>query len=87
MNKIEKILMPTDFSHCSQEAIDYAVSLAERLDATILLTHIFEPISYPLDFAMIEPLDDDQIKTVQALGRIARPLQQKGIKVVLCLAG
>lgn len=81
MNKMEKFLMPTEFSPCSQEAIDYAISLAERLNTTILLTHILEPISYPLNLGIIEPADDDPIKAVQALDRIAHPLQQKGIKI------
>lgn len=81
MNKIEKIFVPTDFSPCSQEAIAYAVFLAEQLNATILLTHILEPISYPIDFAMIEYADYDQMKTVQALDRIARSWRQKGIRI------
>lgn len=81
MNKIEKLFVPTDFSTCSQEAITYAAFLAGQLNATILLTHILEPISYPLDFAMIESVDYDQIKTVQALDRIARSWRQKGIQI------
>ncbi len=81
MDKIEKIFVPTDFSSCSQEAIDYAVFLAEQLNATILLTHVLEPISYPIDFAMIEYADDDRMKTVQSLDRIARPWRQKGVRI------
>jgi nucleotide-binding universal stress UspA family protein len=81
MNKVEKIFVPTDFSPCSQEAIAYAVFLAGQLNATILLTHVLEPISYPIDFAMIEYADYDQMKTVQALDRIARSWRQKGIQI------
>lgn len=81
MNKIEKIFVPTDFSSCSQEAIAYAVFLAEQLNATILLTHVLEPISYPIDFAMIESVDYDQMKTGRALDQIARAWRQKGIRI------
>ena len=34
-----KILVPTDFSECADNALAYAVSLAARLDATIHLIH------------------------------------------------
>lgn len=81
MNKIEKIFVPTDFSPCSQEAIAYAFFLAGQLNATILLTHILEPIRYPIDFAMIESADDDQMKTVQALDRISRSWRQRGARI------
>lgn len=81
MDKVEKIFVPTDFSPCSEEAIAYAVFLAEQLNATILLTHILEPIGYPIDFAMIESSEFDQMKASQALDRIARPWRQKGIRI------
>ena len=36
-----KILMPTDFSTAASNALEYAVELAEKLDATIDLIHIY----------------------------------------------
>lgn len=81
MEKVNKIFVPTDFSSCSQAAIAYAVFLAQQLNATLLLTHILTPLSYPLDFALIEYSEFDRVKASQALDRIARPWQQKGIQI------
>jgi nucleotide-binding universal stress UspA family protein len=35
------ILVPTDFSDCAQEALDYALKLAARLDAKICIVHAY----------------------------------------------
>lgn len=81
MNKIKKIFVPTDFSACSEEAIAYAAFLAEQVNATILLTHILEPINYPIDFAMIEAPEFDWMSAGQALDRRAFPWRQRGIQI------
>ena len=41
-NIIERILIPVDFSRCSDRAVTYAVRLAARLDASIELMHVVE---------------------------------------------
>ena len=41
--KIERILVPLDFSPASIEALDYAVSLAKQLRAAIHLVHVHPP--------------------------------------------
>src|SRR3569832_2122181 len=81
MNKINKIFVSTDFSPCSREALDYAVFLAEQVDATILLIHILEPPGYPIDFALIEYSKYEQMKAGRALDHIANPLRKKGLKI------
>ena len=35
------ILVPTDFSEYAQEALDYAVKLAQRLDASVCIVHAY----------------------------------------------
>jgi nucleotide-binding universal stress UspA family protein len=42
MTSIRRILVPTDFSDCSRDALDYALSLADRLGAEVHLVHVFE---------------------------------------------
>lgn len=42
MRPFSRILVPTDFSECSRAALDRAVSLAERLGATIEVVHVVE---------------------------------------------
>src|SRR6476660_342500 len=41
--KIEKILVPLDFSPASMEALDYAVWVAGQFRAAIHLVHIYPP--------------------------------------------
>jgi nucleotide-binding universal stress UspA family protein len=41
--KIERILVPVDFSSASKEALDYAVSLAKQFRAAIHLVHVYPP--------------------------------------------
>ncbi|MBN4054225.1 universal stress protein [Nitrospira defluvii] len=43
---IKKILVGTDFSSNSDQAIDYAVSFAEKFGAEILLVHVIESFAY-----------------------------------------
>jgi nucleotide-binding universal stress UspA family protein len=40
---IRRILVPTDFSEHSQRAIQYALTLAERMGASVDLLHVWEP--------------------------------------------
>lgn len=42
----QHVLVATDFSDCSVRAVDLAVDLAERFDATLTITHSWEvPVS------------------------------------------
>jgi nucleotide-binding universal stress UspA family protein len=41
---VRNILCPTDFSACSEHAMDFAVSLADRADATVTALHVIETI-------------------------------------------
>lgn len=42
--KIKKILVPTDFSEISINAIDYAAFIAKNCDAEVILLHVYESI-------------------------------------------
>jgi nucleotide-binding universal stress UspA family protein len=45
--KAKKILFPTDFSHCSDAALEYAATLARDTGATLLIVHVEEhPLAY-----------------------------------------
>ena len=39
---IQNILLPTDFSACSQRAVEYATTLARKLGAAVHLVHVLE---------------------------------------------
>jgi len=44
--KIERILVPTDFSEHSLAALKYAIELAREHDSEIVLVHVVEPLPY-----------------------------------------
>jgi universal stress protein A len=44
MTTISRILVPIDFEDTSQEALAYATMLAQRLDATLTLVHVFDDV-------------------------------------------
>lgn len=81
MDAIKKILVATDFSSCSQEAVAYALSLARQLDATILLTHVLEPIDYPIVLTTTEWSESDLLTGSRKLDYVAQPFRQNGIPI------
>jgi nucleotide-binding universal stress UspA family protein len=46
--RMRKILVPVDFSDCSQVAFDCGVGLAREFRSELLLVHVIDPICYPL---------------------------------------
>ena len=44
--RLQKILVPTDFSDYAAKALDYAIAFAERHQAEIILLHVVEPTYY-----------------------------------------
>lgn len=50
--KINKILVPIDFSDYSKSVLRYAVNFAKLFNAEILLIYVVEPVIYPPDFSM-----------------------------------
>src|SRR5678816_63017 len=44
--KLQKILVPVDFSDCSKKALQYAIPFAKQFGAELVLLHVVEP--YPL---------------------------------------
>jgi nucleotide-binding universal stress UspA family protein len=62
--KITDILVPTDFSACSEHALDYAVQIAERLDAKLHLLSVIGVPSYgvpELGVGITAPMIDNLI--------------------------
>ncbi len=73
--KITDILVPTDFSACSEHALDYAVQIAERLDAKVHLLSVIGVPSYgvpELGVGITAPMIDNMISDHQReLDRVA----------------
>lgn len=63
---LERILVPTDFSECSLEAVQYARVVSAQAKASIELLHIMEPISYGIDFTIESSHDREQKRKAAA---------------------
>ena len=53
MAKLNRILVPVDFSACSRAAIDYASFLAQITGASVDVLHVWEPALYPTPEAAV----------------------------------
>jgi len=49
--KIQRILVPIDFSEHSKNALKYAVPFAQKFKASIDILYVVEPTIYPADFS------------------------------------
>lgn len=45
--KLKQILVPVDFSECTEKALGYAVPFAKQFGATLTLLHVIEPTFMP----------------------------------------
>lgn len=50
MEKINKILLPTDFSEVAQNAFRYALKIADKFEVSVEVLHVVYPETEPLDF-------------------------------------
>lgn len=62
MIRFQKILVPTDFSQASKQALPYATELAKLHQAEVVLVHVMEIPHYPTLFEgtalVVPPIDD-----------------------------
>lgn len=86
---LERILVPTDFSDCSLEAVNYAGVVAGQSKASIELLHIMEPAYYGLDFTIEHPDDREQKRkrATERLAALSSELAKHGIAVKTSIMG
>ena len=82
--KIEKILVPIDFSNIAKGALPWATSLAAHFGAEISLLHVVE--KFPIDYLLGRELMNDTItplmkQAAAEMGRVAGSLNKStGVK-------
>jgi nucleotide-binding universal stress UspA family protein len=86
MKAFKNILVPVDFSACSNEAMDTAVDLASRYDASLCLVHVHDLGAHALPTGYLFPTPE-QLEHVMAshgeqLERTRRELEATGAKNV-----
>lgn len=64
--KLERILVPVDYSSCSAAALTFAVELADRLGATLDVVHVWDRPSYVSE-AMLVRTDATSGKSLIAM--------------------
>ena len=78
--ELTKILVPTDFSKCSQAAFEYGVQFARDFNAELRLVHVISPQAYPLGdkYAALDPAElmreteDAEQKTMRSMAERAK---------------
>jgi universal stress protein A len=84
-----KILAPTDFSDDSSLALKYAVELAQKFSAEIILVHVDQPLAPVmvgelnpgLDFGTMNRIAEEQrLLAVRELDRTTERVRESGIK-------
>ncbi|HLG22747.1 MAG TPA: universal stress protein, partial [Candidatus Manganitrophaceae bacterium] len=80
---IQKILVPTDFSRDSDQALDYAAVLAEKFKAEILLAHVMESFTYSVSDTLTVVDHRKALKTIAQplLDNLRKGLSEKGLSV------
>lgn len=77
--KLKEILVPVDFSECTEKALAYAVPLAQQFNATLTLLHVVEPTFMPASemgvVVELEGTDDAAKRLEQLRRRIAGPVR------------
>lgn len=48
MKNVDKILLATDFSKASEPACKYAIGMAKRFDAKLLVLHVINELDFPI---------------------------------------
>ena len=85
MITLQKILVPTDFSDLSQQALEFALSLADRFRAKLYLMHVWE---LPMTGSLLPPepypesvLTEEQTAGEQHLTKVTNELKASGFDV------
>lgn len=57
MFRLQRILVPVDFSDCSRKALQYALPFAQEFEASLILLHVVSPFLPPAEMAMTDVAD------------------------------
>jgi nucleotide-binding universal stress UspA family protein len=81
MRSPTRILVPVDFSPCSATALEYAAHMAERLDATIDVLHVWQAPQLVVSDGSMPPLAVfAHTQAGQAMKSFLQELEARGVK-------
>ena len=67
---MKTILVPTDFSKASENALNYAVEIAKRTQATLVLFHVFQIPVVPAETPITLPYDEIEKDATDSLKKL-----------------
>ncbi|MCD6068987.1 MAG: hypothetical protein K0S33_3813 [Bacteroidetes bacterium] len=86
---MKTILVPTDFSEASKNAIDYAVEMAKAAGAKLILFHAYHIPPTVVDAALIIPspteLEEDSMKTLRAIRSAVLTKPENKVLTIECV--
>lgn len=87
--RMQRILVPIDFSDCSLDALEYAAAFARHEGGAIMILHVMEPVAYGLDFTLSHAKEARQQRNElrRRLEELARGLSIGGVKADHVLRG
>lgn len=87
--RLERILVPVDFSDCSLDALEFAVVVARQAEASLMLLHVLEPVSYGLDFTLGQSRTREHVRETwtKRLDELASSLKATQVPVESQLRG
>ncbi len=75
---LKKVLVPIDFSECSQSALEYSLGLAAQFHATVVLLHVVEPSVQPDNYLALTPVNElNQMQVENARERLKDQYQSQ----------
>jgi nucleotide-binding universal stress UspA family protein len=82
--RLKRILVPVDFSECSDKAVDYAVAFAQQSGASLVLVHVMELQYAGSGLGEVEtPLFEKELRE-NASSQLQRLLDQRVAGAVPC---
>jgi len=75
---MDRILVPVDFSTASQAGLDYAIELAKRFDAELILLFVVEPLYYAGDLGLL--IEEQRRLAHEEMTTRAQRLSKLGIR-------
>jgi nucleotide-binding universal stress UspA family protein len=87
MIDLQRILVPTDFSKSSDNALKYAVAFAEKFDAEVCLLHVVQDLALFIPEAVLvappvgPPVEQFIAAAREALGRAIGGLNRPGLQI------
>jgi nucleotide-binding universal stress UspA family protein len=89
MWSVKKIMVPTDFGAASQAAVDAAIELARKFDASIVLMHAYQIPVYTYPSAPLTPIADLNAHVENAADKVlneaASAARKSGVPVTTVL--